>query len=155
LEGAAAELAAGRANNQDVEDLDRLVNTPLPAKELAAMIQANAAFHLRLARIAQNRELVESLTRILEKTEHLVYIELRRSRFRYTELSVMHGRIVDALRVRNPQRLREAVLNDILEAQRATLSFGKNAVDIALDGGQKESNSQPAVAARDPRKGLS
>lgn len=156
LEGAAAELAAGRAKDQDVEDLDRLVNTPLPAKEFAVMIQANAAFHLRLARIAQNRELVESLTRILEKTEHLMYIELRRSRFRYTELRVMHGRIVDALRARNPQRLREAVLSDILEAQRATLSFGKNAADIALDGGQEKSNRQLAMAARDLRKeGLS
>jgi DNA-binding GntR family transcriptional regulator len=127
LEGAGAELAAIRANDQDVEDLDRLLNKPLPAKEFAGMIRANAEFHLRLANVARNRELIELLTRNLEKTEHLMYIELRRSRFRYTELRVMHGRIVDALRARNPQRVREAVLNDILEAQRATLTFSKNA----------------------------
>jgi DNA-binding GntR family transcriptional regulator len=125
LEGASAELAAVRADDKDVEELDRLVNKP--TKVFAGMIHANAEFHLRLAKASRNRELVELLTRNLEKTEHLMYIELRRSRFRYPELRVMHGRIVDALRERNPQRVREAVLNDILEAQRATLTFSKDA----------------------------
>ena len=135
LEGAGAELAAVRADDQDMQDLDRLVNKPLPAREFADMIQANAEFHLRLAKITRNRELVELLTHNLERNEHLMYIELRRSRFRYTELRVMHGRIVDALRSRNPQRAREAVLNDILEAQRATLTLSKNAANPQLDGG--------------------
>ncbi len=135
LEGAGAELAAVRANDQDVEELDRLVNKPFPAKVFAGMIHANAEFHLRLAKVTRNRELVELLTRNLEKTEHLMYIELRRSRFRYPELRVMHGRIVDALRERNPQRVREAVMNDILEAQRATLTFSKNPAGPQLDGG--------------------
>jgi DNA-binding GntR family transcriptional regulator len=134
LEGAGAELAAVRANDQDVEELDRLVNKASPAKVFAGMIHANAEFHLRLAKVTRNRELVELLTRNLEKTEHLMYIELRRSRFRYTELRVMHGRIVEALRARNPQRVREAVLNDILEAQRVTLTFSKNAAGPHPDG---------------------
>src|ERR1700683_5624301 len=139
LEGPRAELAAVRADDQDMEDLDRLVNKPLRAKEFAGMIQANAEFHLRLARVTRNRELVELLTRNLERNEHLMYIELRRSRFRHTELRVMHGRIVDALRSRNPQRVREAVLNDILEAQRATLTLSKNVPSHPPDGNPNSS----------------
>ncbi len=132
LESAVAELAALRANDQDIDDLDRLVKKPLPAKGFADVIQANADFHLHLAKVARNRELMQLVTRNLEKTEHLMYIELRHSRFRYTELRVMHGRIVDALRGRDPQRVREAVLNDILEAQRTTVTFSKNAAVPSL-----------------------
>ena len=134
LEGAVAELAAVRADDEDMEDLDRLIHKPLPAKEVAGMIQANAEFHLRLAKVTRNRELVDLLTHNLERNEHLMYIELRRSRFRYTELRLMHSRIVDALRSRNPQRVREAVLNDILEAQRATLTLSKNDANSQSDG---------------------
>jgi DNA-binding GntR family transcriptional regulator len=132
LEGAIAELAAVRANDQDVQELDRLVNEPLSAKAPAAVIQANADFHLRLAKIARNQELVELLTHNLEKTERLMYIELRSSRFRQTELKTFHGRIVEALRTRDPQRVREVVLSDIIEAQQATLTFSKNAAVSTL-----------------------
>ena len=90
------------------------------------MIQANADFHLRLAKITRNPELVELLTRNLEKTERLMYIELRCSRFRDAEFQTWHGRIVVALRTRDPEGARESVLNDITEAQRATLKFGRN-----------------------------
>ncbi|SRR6266849_10319441 len=130
LEAANAELACVRATDQDLEDLGRLAQRPPqsenPEKDFARLIQANTDFHVRLAKTTRNRELVELLTRNLEKTERLMYIELRCSRFRDTEFSLLHSRIVDALRTRDPQRAREAVLSDILEAQRATLSFGKN-----------------------------
>jgi DNA-binding GntR family transcriptional regulator len=127
IEGAIAEFAAGLANEQDIDELDRLVNKPLPTNDLAAVIQANTDFHLGLAKIARNREMVELLARNLERTERVMYIELRRSRFRQTELRTLHSRIVDALRTRDPHRVREAVLNDIIEAQRATLTFSKSA----------------------------
>lgn len=134
LEGAIAELAALRATDDDVEDLDRLANQILPEQDLAAVIQANADFHLRLAKIARNRELVELLAANLEKTERLMYMELRHSRFRRTELQTLHGRIVEALRTRDPQRVRESVLKDITEAQHATLAFSKSPVLPALNG---------------------
>ncbi len=130
LETANAELACVRANDQDLEELERLAGRPPqldnPEQDFARLIQANTDFHLRLAKTTRNRELVELLTRNLEKTERLMYIELRCSRFRDTEFQLLHNRIVDALRTRDPQRAREAVFNDISEAQRATLSFGKN-----------------------------
>jgi DNA-binding GntR family transcriptional regulator len=130
LEAAIAELACARATEQDVEDLDRLAARPPQSgnleQDFARLIQANKDFHLRLAKTTRNRELVELLTRNLEKTERLMYIELRCSRFRDTEFQMLHGRIVDALRTGDAAGVREAVLNDITEAQRATLRFGRS-----------------------------
>jgi DNA-binding GntR family transcriptional regulator len=130
LEAANAEIACVRASSQDLEELEQLAGRPPqsanPDQDFARLIQANTDFHLRLAKTTRNRELVELLTRNLEKTERLMYIELRCSRFRNTEFQLLHNRIVVALRTRNPQLAREAVLNDISAAQQATLSFGKN-----------------------------
>jgi len=135
LEAANAELACLRATDQDLEELNRLAGRPprsdSPEQDFARLIQANTDFHLCLAKTTRNRELVELLTRNLEKTERLMYIELRCSRFRDTEFQLLHNRIVDALRTRNPQLAREAVLNDISEAQSTTLSFGKNWPSLA------------------------
>jgi DNA-binding GntR family transcriptional regulator len=130
LEAAISELAAARVTDRDLEELDQLAGRPPqsgdPEQDFASLIQANTQFHLRLAKTTRNRELVELLTRNLEKTERLMYIELRCSRFRVTEFEIQHIRIVDALRSRDPLRVREAVLSDISQAQRATLTFGKN-----------------------------
>jgi DNA-binding GntR family transcriptional regulator len=130
LEGAIAELACARATERDLEDLEGLAVGPPQSgnleQDFARLIQANTDFHLRLAKTTRNPELVELLTRNLEKTERLMYIELRCSRFRDTEFRNWHGRIVDALRTRDPEGAREAVLNDITEAQRATLKLGGN-----------------------------
>ena len=135
LEAANAELACVRATVQDLDDLERLAGRPSqsgdPEKDFLGLIQANTDFHLRLAKTTRNRELVELLTRNLEKTERLMHIELRSSRFRENEFQFLHTRIVDALRTRDPQRAREAVLDDISEAQRTTLSFGKNSLASA------------------------
>ena len=129
LEGAIAELACERATERDLEDLDGLAAGPAQPgnleQDFARLIQANTDFHLRLAITTRNLELVELLTRNLEKTERLMYIELRCSRFRDTKFQKWHGRIVDALRTRDPEGARKAVLNDITEAQRATLKFGR------------------------------
>jgi DNA-binding GntR family transcriptional regulator len=130
LEGAIAELACARATEQDVQDLDRLAARPAesgdPEQDFARLIQANADFHVRLAKTTRNSELIDLLIRNLEKTERLMYIELRGSRFRAAEFQMLHGRIVGALRMRDPGGAREAVLNDISEAQRTTLNFGRN-----------------------------
>jgi DNA-binding GntR family transcriptional regulator len=129
LEMAIAELAAVRASDQDIEELNQLARKPLPAKaskgSFAAVIHANADFHLRLAKATRNRELVDLLTRNLEKTERLQYIELQFSRSMDKEFRMQHSRIVTALQKRDPQAVREAVLDDIREAQQATLNFGK------------------------------
>jgi DNA-binding GntR family transcriptional regulator len=138
LEGAIAELACTRATEHDLVDMDRLAGKPLrsgnPEHDFAKLIQANTDFHIRLAKTTRNRELVELLTRNLEKTERLMYIELRCSRFWDAEFEVLHRRIVDALRSRDPRQAREALLSDITDAQRATLTFGQSPSKLAING---------------------
>jgi len=130
LEAAIAELACARATEEDLVELERLAESPRQSgnveKDFARLIQANADFHLRLAKMTRNRELTELLTRNLEKTERLMYIELRGSRFRDSDFQLLHSRIVSALRKRDARSVREAVLSDITEAQRSTLKFGEN-----------------------------
>src|SRR5216684_6623706 len=71
LEAAIAELACSRATEQDLADLKHLAEQPPltgnPDEDFARQIQANKDFHLRLAKTTRNRELVELLTRNLEK----------------------------------------------------------------------------------------
>jgi DNA-binding GntR family transcriptional regulator len=138
LESAIAELACARATEKDLVDLDRLAGKPQrsgnPERDFAKLIQANTDFHIRLAKTTRNRELVELLTRTLEKTERLMYIELRCSRFWDAEFEGLHRRIVDALRSRDPRQAREALLSDITDAQKATLSFGQNPLGLEING---------------------
>lgn len=126
LEDAIAELASSRANEQEIAELDRLAKqTPRSARakeDPGALIQANTRFHLQLARMSRNGQLVDMLTRNLESTERLMYLELRSSGFRPEEFRMLHGQIVAALRMRDADAARQAVWQDISQAQSSTLT---------------------------------
>jgi DNA-binding GntR family transcriptional regulator len=133
LEAAIGEFAALRATDQEINDLRRLAEEA-PTKSAREkndisyfIVDANIRFHLQLAKAARNRNLLELLTRNLEAAERLMYIELRSSRFRDPELQAAHGRIVDALERRDPRAVRDALLDDIVEAQQVILAFGTSA----------------------------
>ncbi len=147
LEAAIAELATLRADDGEIEELAKLATQPARDKnskdDFAELIRANSAFHLRLASMARNRELFELLRRNLERTERLMYIELRSSRFRQQELQTQHGHIVDALRSRNPQRVREALLGDVVEGQSNTLKFGKEVLGLCTGSAVQAAEAKP------------
>lgn len=128
LEDAIAQLAAVRATAEEIDELERFVAKPvLPGadpNEFAHVIHVNTEFHLRLAKMARNRQLTELLKRNLESTERLMYIELRSRRFRDSDLRAVHQPVVDALRVHDPLKTRNAVLKDIAEAQGSTTISG-------------------------------
>jgi DNA-binding GntR family transcriptional regulator len=137
LEAAIAEFAAVRATDQEIKDLRHLageapVKAGLENDSVRFIIEANIRFHLQLAKTGRNRNLLELLTRNLEAGERLMYIELRSSRFRDRELQAVHGLIVDALEMRNPQAVREAVLDDIVQAQQVIFAFGKTSIHHSL-----------------------
>lgn len=129
LEDAVAQLAALRATDEEIDALEVLAARSLPAGKTRAdftqFIQANADFHLSLARTTRNRDLVDHLARNLECTERLMYIELRAGRFHDSEFRSLHGDIVKALKTRDVEAVRQAVWADITEAQRTTLTFGQ------------------------------
>jgi DNA-binding GntR family transcriptional regulator len=155
LEAAIAEFAALRATDQEIQDLRQLAGEA-PAKSARKneitylIVEANIRFHLQLAKTARNRNLLELLTRNLEAAERLMYIELRSSRFRDRELQAVHGRIVDALETRDPRAVREAVLDDIIQAQQVILAFGTS---VRQDMPQNQEAATPSLASvRDSKK---
>jgi GntR family transcriptional regulator, rspAB operon transcriptional repressor len=127
LEAAISEFASVRATKQEITDLRRLaIKASVQMKsetEFAKFIEANAEFHLHLAKMARNRNLLELLTRNLEAAERLMYIELRSSRFQQRECQVAHARIVDALEARDAAAVRTAVLDDIIQGQQVTFTL--------------------------------
>jgi DNA-binding GntR family transcriptional regulator len=149
LEDAAAQLATGRATEREIDELEKLAVRRLPSdtsqSAFSELVEANANFHLALAKTTRNRRLMDLLKQNLESTERLMYIELRSSGFRETEFRTLHERIVQALRTRDADALREAIWNDITEGQRATASFSKMRGPTALLSGQYGGDRDHAI----------
>lgn len=126
LEDATAQLATVRATDHDIQELAKLAVSRRTFEKsrntFSALVEANTNFHLALAKTTRNRRLLESLRQNLESTERLMYIELRSSGFREREFHSYHERIVEALRKRDTEAVRQAVWDDITEGQGATLS---------------------------------
>jgi DNA-binding GntR family transcriptional regulator len=127
VEGIIAKLAAERAHSDQIDELEQLAERVGVVEDSSdgceRLIQANSAFHLCLARMTQNAELVKIINKILERNERFCYVEYRNRRFRWTELAADHRPIVEAMQKRDVCAVREAVIKDITQAQQAT--FGQ------------------------------
>ena len=124
LEGAAAELAAVRATEEDIHELERLAKRPAARDRAASVeriVEANRKFHLRLAKTTRNSEIVRLLESVLERAERVMYVEMRFAPFEAEQFELLHEPIVEALSRRDPAAARAAVLRDIEQAQSATL----------------------------------
>ena len=128
LESAMIQLATVRASHEDIRELSRLAaDVPKRRKDGAnsfeAIIDANRRFHLKLAETTRNRELERLLASVLERTERVMFIELRVTKFNEDAFKVIHEPIIEAIRKRDVNAAREALLHDIAQAQDAT--FGR------------------------------
>ena len=125
LEGIIAELAAQRASEEEISELERLARQSFritPRNDyFDDIIKANTEFHLCLAHMTRNRELTRTLTNILERTQRLMYVELRDSAVEAAEIVPLHRAIAKAIRKRDPAAAREAVRRDVMLGQSATL----------------------------------
>ena len=121
LEGVIAELAAARATPAQVAELERLAmqapSAQISSDDYEELSNANTEFHVCLAQMTQNRELVKLVTDILERNERLSYMELRSSRLQSSEIQMLHWPVVEAIRKRDPAAARSAVVNDIRHGQ--------------------------------------
>jgi DNA-binding GntR family transcriptional regulator len=130
IEGMVAEMAALRAEDSQIEELAAMIpRTPAKREssdvlEVETLIRANSDFHLALAKMTQNAELVKLVRMILERSERIAYIEYRCIRFQWSDLGSMHYPIVEALRAHDPIATRQAVLRDITDAQISTIGQG-------------------------------
>lgn len=121
LEASIAELAAVRAEPGQIHELEALAKRLLTFRDSRnnydQIINGNTEFHLCLARMTQNHQLVELARRILEHVERLAYIEFRSAGFKKEITQKLHGPIVEAVRKRDSYAARQAVLTDIAQAQ--------------------------------------
>jgi DNA-binding GntR family transcriptional regulator len=128
IEGSIAELAAVRATKEEMRELEEIVGMFSSAKisqtEPEEIIRLNTEFHLCLARMTKNSELIDLGRRILERTERLNYIEYRRSGLPKRLAAQVHEPVLDAIRRRDPVDARRAVRSDILRLQTRTLVSG-------------------------------
>ncbi len=127
LESAIIELATVRANDDDIERLTRLA-AEVPKRHrgtsgFETIIEANAQFHLQLATTTRNQELQRLLASVLERTERVMYVELRFTKFDEDAFKMIHEPIIEAMRKRDVTAARDALLRDIAQAQDAT--FGR------------------------------
>jgi len=123
VEGAMAELAAVRATEREIEELAGLADQPVPPtpsrKGANHRAELNTAFHLRLATMAHNRELLRLESSVLERTLRLAYSVAYSIGVQGQEMSLqtLHRPIVDAIRRRDRAAARKAVIHDIHQAQ--------------------------------------
>ncbi len=122
LEGAAAELAAVRAEPVQVDELERLAHC---ARELARrnepnvgeLIENNIAFHLLLAAMSQNRQ-IEGLVRgLLERSTRLFYLAFRWTSEEARDVEGVFMKVVEAVRRHDGRAAREGVVEDITRGQ--------------------------------------
>jgi DNA-binding GntR family transcriptional regulator len=139
VEGSVAELAAVRANSREIEELAVLADQSLPSnpsrKGANDRAELNANFHLRLAAMAHNRELMRLESSVLERTRRLAYNVAHSIGVEEEEMSLqtLHRPIVDAILRRDRTAARRAVIHDIYQAQ--TILVGLADGDGGVRGG--------------------
>lgn len=124
VEGVTAELAAQRATEDEIAELERLAAVVQGGKAFEDIVNANKIFHGCLARMSRNRELARILNSLLDRTQRLMYIEIKYSGFNEEQFETLHQPIAKAIRQRDPAAARLTVIQDISQAQAAT--FGKS-----------------------------
>lgn len=142
LESAVAELAAVRATNDQIVELDELERRLMECRnsnaEYEKVVRINTEFHLCLARMTQNRELVELLRKILDRNERVAYLEYQRSGFRKMDIRMLHGSIVESVRRHDAEGARKAVAGDIIAAREYAGGSG--------DSGSRETHQRKGEA---------
>ena len=124
VEGVVAELAAQRATDEEIAELERLATVARGGEALKDLIDANEKFHCCLAGMSRNRELARILGSLLDRTQRLMYIEIKYSGFHTAQFKTLHLPIARAIRLRDSAAARLAIIQDITQAQAAT--FGKS-----------------------------
>lgn len=121
LEGMAAELAAKRGSDKDLNHIEKvLMETKMfiqheEESEQSAFIKLNNEFHQCIANASQNRVLVHSLDQIQTKINLLrVYSWYKEKSNRPKETLMQHQQIFEAIKDRNPQVARKKVQEHIL-----------------------------------------
>jgi len=120
LEREVSRLAATRADERDVADLEALVNRYDSAERLSVAAEADFAFHSRLTEVAGNKVFLAT-TRLIHAEAQATMIPEAIRRTMKPMLARQHREILDAIRAHDPKRAETAMvnhLNGLIEAVR-------------------------------------
>lgn len=125
LEGIAAELAATRAEDFEIEQLRGYYAEARRAagetRSLDALIDSNQKFHLQIGRMSHNGELEGLVRSVLERSVRLVYLAASSSRQAPRDVETLLKPIMDAIQARDPEAAHRAVVADISSGQLSAL----------------------------------
>jgi len=119
VETQAVELAAVRATPLQIQKMAELLKEPVvhthPTDPMDALVRANSKFHLALAEMTQNEEIVRVVSSVLDRAARLVY--LSKSDLPNFDVHSLHRPIFNALRKRNASLARKLLLTDLRSGQ--------------------------------------
>ena len=120
LEPAAARMAAGRVNAQQLRTLDETCRAGYQAgdtRSAARYLEANKAFHVAIARATGNARLASAIEHLLDEMTRLLHLGLRLRKGAPHETVHEHKALLKAL-VRGDGELAERVSREQIEASR-------------------------------------
>ncbi len=129
LEPAVAELACVRHRGDDLAVLVRNLDECSRLNQVKrSMIVVESTlnskeFHVQVARLARNREMIRLIDSIHDKLSRIFIHTARRSPD-HAPFNCIHPEILDAIRRRDREKAREAMMNDIDEARKWIRDFG-------------------------------
>ena len=125
LEGAAAELAALRAEPGEIAELEKyyaeVMSAARDAKGLDALIESNQRFHLQIGKMSHNREVENLLRGVLERSIRLVYLAASGSKQVPKDVETLLKPVVEAIRRKDAAAAHQAVTEDIANGQLSAL----------------------------------
>jgi DNA-binding GntR family transcriptional regulator len=122
VEAVTAERAATAMTEEALVRLEQLQSSFRPGdrESYLTFLEENQEFHCTIAHASGNRRLVEIVSRVLEQMQRLIILKLDLS-FSGDELLEQHHLILTALRQRDPEAARRAMIADLDSTNRAIL----------------------------------
>lgn len=128
LEGLAASLAAGRASDEELEEMERAVanrSVYLESTDLNSLVETDSEFHDILYRASRNQKLITILSNLREQIDRFRAVSLA-SPGRGREALEEHKNIVEAISVRDPELAMKLGQEHIESAENALLNNMRN-----------------------------
>ncbi|NPV92642.1 MAG: GntR family transcriptional regulator [Firmicutes bacterium] len=124
LEGLAASLAADRASEEELEEMERAVANRwvyLENTDLSSLVETDSEFHDILYRASRNQKLINILSNLREQIDRFRAVSLA-SPGRGREALEEHKKIVEAISIRDPELALKLGQEHIENAENALLN---------------------------------
>jgi DNA-binding GntR family transcriptional regulator len=123
IEAAAVEKIASMSPAPDTSLLQKSIdrqNAAIPKKDLWMYMRADRDFHVTLSQLTGNRRLV-AISENIRNMVHLMGTQALEAPGRAKEVLAEHKRILAAIKKREPQRAKEAIVDHLVKSENAVL----------------------------------